>query len=187
MGRGYTPEDVEKGIRCLRMVKDDPFLGCDIITGFPGETEEAFEETYALCKRSDFAWIHAFPYSPRPGTAAYTYPGRVSERNAALRVARLEALGRAGRKAYSRRWQGREVEAILEASKQFNPPFAAAVSDNYLKLLVSFPDEAPPSWGSTIRWRIWKLPDREKEFSRFDALGEYLKDASRNVEKGMHV
>ncbi|MDR0721715.1 MAG: tRNA (N(6)-L-threonylcarbamoyladenosine(37)-C(2))-methylthiotransferase MtaB [Treponema sp.] len=181
MGRGYTPEDVEKGIRRLRAVKDDPFLGCDIITGFPGETEEAFEETYALCKRSGFAWIHAFPYSPRPGTAAYTYPGRVSERNAVLRVARLEVLGRAGRQAYSRRWQGREVEAILEASKRPKSSFVAAVSDNYLKLLVPFPDEAPPPGGSAIRCRICRLPDRGEGFSRFDALGEYLQAESRNT------
>ncbi|MHB9293542.1 putative threonylcarbamoyladenosine tRNA methylthiotransferase MtaB [Hollandina sp. SP2] len=175
MGRRYTPEDVEKGIRRLRAVKDDPFLGCDIITGFPGETEEAFEETYALCKRSDFAWIHAFPYSPRPGTAAYTYPETVREGDAVLRVERLGALSRAGRQAYSRRWQGREVEAILEASKASNPPLAPAVSDNYLKLLVPFPDREPPPWGSAIRCRICKFPDRGEEFSRFDALGEYLR------------
>ncbi|MDR2797221.1 MAG: tRNA (N(6)-L-threonylcarbamoyladenosine(37)-C(2))-methylthiotransferase MtaB [Treponema sp.] len=179
MGRRYTPEDVEKGIRRLRVVKDDPFLGCDIITGFPGETEEAFEETYAFCERSGFAWIHAFPYSPRPGTAAYTYPGGVSERDAVLRVERLRALGRAGRQAYSRRWQGQEVEAILEASKESNPSFVTAVSDNYLKLLVPFPNQEPPPWGSAIRCRICKLPDRGEEFSRFDALGEYIKEESR--------
>jgi threonylcarbamoyladenosine tRNA methylthiotransferase MtaB len=181
MGRRYTPEDVEKGIRRLRAVKDDPFLGCDIITGFPGETEEAFEETYALCRRSDFAWIHAFPYSPRPGTAAYTYPGTVREEDAVLRVERLGTLGRAGRQAYSRRWQGRDVEAILEASKESNPPFIPAVSDNYLKLLVPFPDQEPPPWGSAIRCRIGTLPDRGEEFSRFDALGEYLKEKSRGL------
>ncbi|MDR3115267.1 MAG: tRNA (N(6)-L-threonylcarbamoyladenosine(37)-C(2))-methylthiotransferase MtaB [Treponema sp.] len=176
MGRRYTPEDVEKGIRRLRAVKDDPFLGCDIITGFPGETEEAFEETYAFCRCSGFAWIHAFPYSPRPGTAAYTYPEAVSERDAVLRVERLGALGRAGRQAYSRRWQGREVEAILEASKEPHPPFVPAVSDNYLKLLVLFSDPEPPPEGSAIRCRIRGLPFRGEGFSRFDALGEYLQD-----------
>ncbi|MDR2633176.1 MAG: tRNA (N(6)-L-threonylcarbamoyladenosine(37)-C(2))-methylthiotransferase MtaB [Treponema sp.] len=176
MGRTYTPAEVERGIGRLRELKDDPFVGCDIITGFPGETEEAFEETYALCRRSGFAWIHAFPYSPRPGTAAYTYAGVVSERDAVLRAERLGALGRAGRQAYSRGWLGREVEAILEASKECTPPFATAVSDNYLKLLVPFPDSdrAPPPRGSAIRCRLSGLPDRGADVSRFDALGEYL-------------
>ncbi|MDR2394616.1 MAG: tRNA (N(6)-L-threonylcarbamoyladenosine(37)-C(2))-methylthiotransferase MtaB [Treponema sp.] len=178
MGRRYTPQDVERGIRCLRELKDDPFLGCDIITGFPGETEEAFEETFTLCRRSGFAWIHAFPYSPRPGTAAYTYAGTVSERDAVLRAARLGALSRAGRQTYSRGWLGREVEAILEASKECKSPFVTAVSDNYLKLLVQFPDQAPPPRGSAIRCKICGLPNRGADFSRFDALGEYLPDES---------
>jgi threonylcarbamoyladenosine tRNA methylthiotransferase MtaB len=177
MGRGYTPQDIERGIDRLRELKDDPFLGCDIITGFPGETEAAFEKTYQLCLHSDFAWIHAFPYSPRPGTAAYTYPGLVREQDAVLRVDRLAALGRTGRQEYSRRWLGREVEAILEASS--NPHVAVGVSDNYLKLLISFPDQEPPPAGSAIRCRICGFPEQGEAFSRFDALGEYIKDEPR--------
>jgi threonylcarbamoyladenosine tRNA methylthiotransferase MtaB len=172
MGRRYTPQDIERGIYRLREVKDDPFLGCDIITGFPGETEEAFEKTYQLCLHRDFAWIHAFPYSPRPGTAAYTYPGLVREQDAVLRVDKLTALARTGRQEYSRRWLGREVEAILEASS--NPQAAVGVSANYLKLLISFPNHEPPPAGSAIRCRICGFPESGAAFSRFDALGEYI-------------
>ncbi|MDR2398707.1 MAG: tRNA (N(6)-L-threonylcarbamoyladenosine(37)-C(2))-methylthiotransferase MtaB [Spirochaetaceae bacterium] len=173
MGRRYSPQEAEEGIHRLRVVKEDPFLACDIITAFPGETEEAFEETYDLCARNGFAWIHAFPYSPRPGTAAYTYPGAVGERLAAERVERFAALGRAGRQAYIRRWQGREVEAILEASSHPAASAAPAVSDNYLKLLVVFGDQSPPPGGSLIRCRIRPFSDTGEEHPRFDALGEY--------------
>ncbi|MDR1956150.1 MAG: tRNA (N(6)-L-threonylcarbamoyladenosine(37)-C(2))-methylthiotransferase MtaB [Treponema sp.] len=174
MGRRYTPETIETGVRRLRAVKDDPFLACDIITGFPGETAEEFEKTYALCRGIGFAWIHAFPYSPRPGTEAYTYPGAVSEREAVLRVDRLITLGREGRHAYSRRWLGREVEAVLEAHGEPHPSEAVGVADNYLKLLVRFPDHEPPLTGKPCRCRIYGFPEEHGAFSRFDALAECL-------------
>jgi threonylcarbamoyladenosine tRNA methylthiotransferase MtaB len=61
MRRWYTPEDIEAAVEKLRAHKGDPFLACDMITGFPGETEGEFDKTYALCERAGFAWIHAFP------------------------------------------------------------------------------------------------------------------------------
>ncbi|GHU84080.1 tRNA (N(6)-L-threonylcarbamoyladenosine(37)-C(2))-methylthiotransferase MtaB [Spirochaetia bacterium] len=112
MGRWYTPDAIETAIRELRARKDDPFLACDMITGFPGETAADFEQTRALCERAGFAWIHAFPYSPRPGTAAPAFTGRVSEAAAVSRVDTLLALARQGRAAYIRRWLGKTVEAL---------------------------------------------------------------------------
>jgi threonylcarbamoyladenosine tRNA methylthiotransferase MtaB len=170
MRRQYSPEDIEQGVRQLRVVKDDPFLACDIITGFPGETDEAFERTYELCRTIGFAWIHAFPYSPRPGTAAYTFKEFVSEREACLRADRLLVLGRECRQQYIRRWIGKTVEATVEATIQ--PPFVTVVSDNYLKLLLSLADEAPPKPGSIVRCRIKDFPNKEALFSRFDGIAE---------------
>jgi threonylcarbamoyladenosine tRNA methylthiotransferase MtaB len=62
MGRVYAAGDVEAAAALLRSVKDDPFLACDIIAGFPGETENDFIQTFSLCERTGFAWIHAFPF-----------------------------------------------------------------------------------------------------------------------------
>ena len=66
MGRFYEPEAVLGAIRRLREVKDDPFVACDMIAGFPGETEGHFLETYNFCVSAGFAQIHAFPFSRRP-------------------------------------------------------------------------------------------------------------------------
>ncbi|MDR2483978.1 MAG: radical SAM protein [Treponema sp.] len=175
MGRGYTPEIIEKGVRLLRSVKDDPFLGCDIIAGFPGETEEAFEASCRLCGQLDFAWIHGFPYSPRPGTGAYTCKEPVPEREARVRVERLAALGNERRQGYIRRWLGRTVEGIVETNNALPLSLAAAVSDNYLKLLLKTPDGDPLKPGSVLQCRILDFTDREGEYSRFDALAAVVR------------
>jgi threonylcarbamoyladenosine tRNA methylthiotransferase MtaB len=168
MGRRDVPEEIERNIAALRERKDDPFLACDIIAGFPGETPAEFEETRLLCERAGFAWIHAFPYSKRPGTAAALFRNPVSEREAAARVERLGALASSGRAAYIRRWLGRIVEAIPEKPDAAVPGFSAAVSENYLRLLVPHNGSPPPA-GKPVFCRIAPLPDKT---GRFDALGE---------------
>ncbi|MDR3171243.1 MAG: tRNA (N(6)-L-threonylcarbamoyladenosine(37)-C(2))-methylthiotransferase MtaB [Treponema sp.] len=174
MGRPYTPQDIEGWVRRFRSVKDDPFVAGDIITGFPGETEDAFEETYELCRRIGFTWIHAFPYSPRPGTEAYLFKEPVSEREAVARVERLLGLARQGRRSYIEGWVGRTVEAVVEAYKPEAAGTAAGVSENYLKLLITLPQGVAPSPGSLVRCRIRSLPDDADKNPRFDATAEWL-------------
>jgi threonylcarbamoyladenosine tRNA methylthiotransferase MtaB len=151
MGRQYTPETVERGAALLRAARDDPFVACDIIAGFPGETQAEFEQTLALCRRTGFAWIHAFPYSKRPGTPAASFPQTVCERDAATRVAALLKIAREGRREYVRRWVGREVEVLVERGSAEQGGACRGVSDNYLKLLVApeCPDALRP--GSVVR------------------------------------
>jgi threonylcarbamoyladenosine tRNA methylthiotransferase MtaB len=177
MRRSYSPEDLIRKIGRLRSVKDDPFIACDIITGFPGENQAEFEKTYALCREAGFAWIHAFPYSPRQGTEALGFKGKISEREAAVRVERLIDLAREGRRAYIGRWLGREVGAVIEeyASeadeiKAGTALYTAGLSDNYLKLLVRTNGKAVPLRGTALRCRLSALPCRQS--SRFDAAAE---------------
>ena len=159
MGRPYTPACVKKAINDLRTIRDDPFLACDIIAGFPGESERDFEETCELCESTGFAWIHAFPFSPRPGTAAYTFPGKVNEREVSHRVERLVSLAGKGRQDYIKRWAGKEVEAVIEtpaeaALKKLPYGYVPATSENYLKLLVFHGSEPAPTPGRFVRCRI---------------------------------
>lgn len=76
-----------------RKMGDKVFFGIDVIAGLPGETEECFEEGYRfLAERIRPAYLHIFPYSPRPGTRAAKMPDQVQDRVKTERVARLEAL-----------------------------------------------------------------------------------------------
>jgi threonylcarbamoyladenosine tRNA methylthiotransferase MtaB len=163
MGRPYGPEEVERGIGLLRAVKEDPFLACDMITGFPGETEAEFEKTLALCRRAGFAWIHAFPYSRRPGTAAWNFGNPVPERDAVRRAAALTDMARRGRKEYAGRWLGRETGAIIVGNRKKNTRRVQGLSDNYLRLLVQVPPGGPvPPAGTVIRCRIGEIPEGER-------------------------
>ena len=178
MGRPYTPGDVEKAVERLRSIREDPFLACDIITGFPGETEDEFEKTLRLCEKIRFVWIHAFPFSPRPGTAAYDLPGKVSERDAVKRVELLTELARKGRREYIGRWAGKEVEAVVEApgrkdlkavSGSDAKTSVSAVSENYLKLMVNCLERPIPQAGMPVRCRILRTSS-----GPFDALAEII-------------
>jgi len=154
MGRTYTPDDVREKTTHLRMARNDPFLACDIIAGFPGETEDEFMKTLTLCEELNFAWIHAFPFSPRPGTAAFGFSDKVSEKEKTKRVEQLMELAARGRREYIRRWEGKEVEAVVERGDDLAEGLAAGVSENYLKIRVNYENDLRPSPGSLIRCRI---------------------------------
>ncbi len=136
MGRPYGRAEVLRAAASLRRVKGDPFLAADFIVGFPGETEADFAESLALAEEAGLAWIHAFPFSPRPGTAAWTMAPRVPDPVARARAGALATAARRGRLAYARRWGGREVEAVVERGGGTDPSWRRATSENYLKLRV---------------------------------------------------
>jgi threonylcarbamoyladenosine tRNA methylthiotransferase MtaB len=183
MGRTYRHDDILASCEALRRARRDPFLACDLIVGFPGETDEEFADTARLAEELGFGWIHAFPFSPRPGTKAFDMKPCVPERVAGERAAVLGELGRKGRAAYIERWLGEEVQAVLErgsvgededdappsspssgsAGRAPSSPGRApsslcrATSENYLKLLVSLPqncDQNKYKPGKEIRCRI---------------------------------
>jgi threonylcarbamoyladenosine tRNA methylthiotransferase MtaB len=152
MARPYRRDRVLAVVEALRRAKGDPFIACDLITGFPGETEADFAATLELVRDCGFAWIHAFPFSPRPGTKAYGMRPRVPERIAGERVEALTALARAGKAAYAARWIGSEVEVVLEEAGSVR----RGTSSNYLKLRIEGrPEDAPeatsPSPGDALR------------------------------------
>jgi len=149
MGRIYNVYTVEKAIALLRSAKDNPFLACDIIAGFPGETEDEFAATYSFCEKTRFAWIHAFPYSKRPGTAAFSFGDPVRDIDKTLRAEALGDLALRGRREYTQAWLGKELSAVVEKTP-CGSNRCRAVSENYLKLLVNCNGETPPP-GSSIR------------------------------------
>jgi threonylcarbamoyladenosine tRNA methylthiotransferase MtaB len=168
MRRNYSPGAVETAVRRLRSLRDDPFLACDIIAGFPGETPGEFARTYELCLRAGFAWIHAFPYSRRPGTEAWNFQDSVPEREAVSRVESLINAARQGKAAYVSRWAGKTVEAIVEGNRGSAP--SAALSENYLKLKVPLKEGQGP--GTVIRCRIQAPAETADPHS--DATAELL-------------
>ena len=92
----------------------DLALGADIITGFPGETEEDFEATRAFLERHAFSNLHVFPYSERPGTPAATMDGALPRAVRLARARELTELGHRQRETFAQTFLGREVEVCVE-------------------------------------------------------------------------
>jgi threonylcarbamoyladenosine tRNA methylthiotransferase MtaB len=117
MGRRYTPQDY---LRCVRLLREQ-MPGCavttDIIVGFPGETDEEFEETLAFAREANLSRIHVFPYSRRKGTRAYDMPGQINSEVKKERAKRLIALGRELEAAYAKSLVGSRAEVLIEERK----------------------------------------------------------------------
>ena len=92
----------------------DLALGADIITGFPGETEEDFEATRAFLERHAFSNLHVFPYSERPGTPAAKMDGALPRAVRLARARELTELGHRQRETFAQTFLGREVEVCVE-------------------------------------------------------------------------
>ncbi len=92
MKRKYTAEHVEDALTRISQKLKNPFVGMDVIVGFPGETEEEFMDTYNRLKNTPWTRIHVFPYSERPGTKALNIEPKVPQHIVAKRAEMLRAL-----------------------------------------------------------------------------------------------
>ncbi len=157
MHRPYKVSHVERAVELLREYKDNPFISCDIIAGFPGETDENFSDTVRLCENSKFSWIHAFPFSPRPGTEAYAMKNQVGDGIKTLRAKKLGELAVDGKIQYVRMFEGQTVSAIVEKSRSIRLGTAGenvyhAVTDNFLH--AEFRSQKNISQGTVISVKI---------------------------------
>ena len=114
MGRPYSAEAFEDTVRMIRANLPQASLSCDVIVGFPGETDEEFEESLALCRRVGFSRMHVFRYSKRPGTLAADMPDQVPPEVMAERSRRMRDTAQELAIADARRRVGTVERAVLE-------------------------------------------------------------------------
>ena len=114
MRRRYSVESFLGKLDRMRQVLDQPAFATDIIVGFPGETDAEFEETLETCRQAEFMKIHIFPFSPRTGTPAATYPDQVHGTICQERITQLEQLERELAERYYRSLLGRRLEVMVE-------------------------------------------------------------------------
>ena len=120
MNRRYTSAEYAERCRILRKYFENPALTTDVIVGFPGETEEEFEESRAFVDSIDFYETHIFKYSRREGTKAAVMENQVSEQIKAERSNVLIELGEKKRKAYEESFIGKEVEVLVEEDAEID-------------------------------------------------------------------
>ena len=120
MNRCYTTGEYYEKCELLRKYFDHPALTTDVIVGFPGETEEEFEESKAFVDKVNFYETHIFKYSKREGTRAAVMENQVPEQIKAERSAQLIELGAKKQEAYEKEMVGKDVEILVEEPAQIN-------------------------------------------------------------------
>lgn len=114
MNRKYTTKEYERGCELLRKYFVHPAITTDVIVGFPGETEEEFEQTKAYLERIHFYEMHIFKYSKRKGTRAAVMPDQIDEQIKAARSEKLIALGHDMSKGFRKFYIGKNEEVLFE-------------------------------------------------------------------------
>ena len=118
MKRPYDIRDVETLVSNAAKLMPALGIGCDLMTGFPGESELDFRATQGLLKRLPFNNGHIFPYSERPGTLAAGLSGKVDKATRSLRAHSLAELVATKRMRYAKQFIGHTVEVVVEDSRK---------------------------------------------------------------------
>ncbi|MCK0471600.1 tRNA (N(6)-L-threonylcarbamoyladenosine(37)-C(2))-methylthiotransferase MtaB [Halalkalibacter sp. APA_J-10(15)] len=167
MRRKYTMAFFAERLKRLKEIMPGVAITSDVIVGFPGETEEEFEETYQFIAKHKFSELHVFPYSKRTGTPAARMDDQVNEEIKNKRVHRLIELSNQLAKEYATQFDGEVLEMIPEERDKENEGSGLYIgyTDNYLKVKVPASDALI---GKLVKIKVTKpgYPYNEGEFVR---------------------
>jgi threonylcarbamoyladenosine tRNA methylthiotransferase MtaB len=134
MRRRYLTNLYAERIHAIKDAFSAAAVGADVIVGFPGETEEIFEEAYALLVDLPITYLHVFTYSERPNTPAAAFPGQVEPRVRFGRSERLRILSAKKRRAFYESFVGSSVKVLFESAKEDG--WMTGLSDEYVRVHV---------------------------------------------------
>jgi threonylcarbamoyladenosine tRNA methylthiotransferase MtaB len=177
MRRPYTRTRYLSLIETLADRVPEIGLGADVMVGFPGETDEAFANTFDLIDKGPLAFLHVFPFSPRSGTAAVRMGGEVDSAVKKRRGVRLRRLGTRKTEAFCRRFSGRTMHVLFEDRREPGTGYLQGVTDNYIRVFAPGPENAK---NSIVPVRLLEMgPDR--------VVGELVGDGPDTAIKEVSV
>lgn len=166
MRRKYSTEFYKQRINKIKKIFPHLAITSDVIVGFPGETEEEFQETIEFVKEIGFSELHVFPYSRRTGTPAARMDNQVDDEVKNRRVQELIELSNEQALAYAKHYENEVLEVIPEESfDEEHPNILVGYSDNYMK--VKF-EGTPDLIGQIVKVKVTKAgyPYNEGVFVR---------------------
>ncbi len=116
MNRKYTTKEYFDAVELIRKANPLAAISTDIITGFPGETEDEFNETLEFVKKVGFSWVHVFPYSVRKGTVGEKLEGQLDKSVKAERAHRLSEISKKCGEAYRSKFIGKTKKVLCETN-----------------------------------------------------------------------
>jgi threonylcarbamoyladenosine tRNA methylthiotransferase MtaB len=133
MGRKYTSSEVQKSIESIRNHFKDPAITADLITGFPGETKDEFDQTMKFIKNAAFSDMHTFPYSQRPGTKASKMPEQQENDVKKKRAQEATEVANENAEKFKHSQIGKITGVLFEKQKN---DLSTGHSSNYLEISV---------------------------------------------------
>lgn len=136
MNRPYTAVFFKRLVKKIIDRMPDAAIGVDILAGFPGETEKAFENTVRLIDTLPISYLHVFPFSARPGTPAAQYPDPLSPDTIKARCRQMRMLGGEKRARFYRRHIGQTMNVLVENKPDRGTGWLKGLSANYIHVLI---------------------------------------------------
>ncbi len=137
MNRKYTAEDYIEGVKLLREAFVHPAITTDVIVGFPGETEEDFDECFTFLREIQFYEMHVFKYSRRKGTVADKMPEQIPEELKKVRSGKLIELGEQQSQEFRKHWLGQNLEVLMEEPEKIDGrTYWVGFTKEYVKVAV---------------------------------------------------
>lgn len=164
MNRKYAPEEYRNIVSLIREKIPDVTFTTDVMVGFPGETEEDFEKSYAFCRETGFLWMHVFKYSPRKGTPAYKFQDQIDSKTKEARSKRMIELAKQMRHKAFESFIGRKTDVLLEKPVEGSSGDMEGLTPNYIPVKVKIRSQKT---GEIINIRLVSC---EGEYMRGDLL-----------------
>ena len=141
MHRPYTSSLFRDLIVKIKDQMPDAAIGVDILIGFPGETEKAFENTYSLIETLPVTYLHVFPYSSRPGTPASRYPQKVPQKTIKTRCEKMRRLGNEKKRIFYETFMGKTIEILIEGKRDNATGLLKGITSNYIPVHIAGKDD----------------------------------------------
>jgi threonylcarbamoyladenosine tRNA methylthiotransferase MtaB len=160
MNRDYNGDFLSDLIQELHQRILKLSIGADVIIGFPGETEERFQRTYALIESLPLSYLHVFPFSKRKRTPASQFPDQVDEGKIKKRAEGMRELGKQKRQIFYRQFLHQELSVLVENRREKETGRWKGLSRNYIPVLLTDESgsEGHPDWINqerTVRVTEW--------------------------------
>ena len=135
MRRSYSLDQYQRTINLIKEVPEVA-ITTDIMVGFPGESDEEFEQSYSFCQQAGFANIHVFPYSPRPETVAVGMPEQIKDKVKQERNQRMLELSRSSHRSFCEQFLGQTMPVLWEKETIPGSGIYSGLTSNYIRVFA---------------------------------------------------
>jgi len=136
MRRSYSLDQYQRTVNLIKEMIPEVAITTDIMVGFPGESDEEFEQSYSFCQQAGFANIHVFPFSPRPETAAARMPEQPKGKVKTERNQRMLGLAQSSRRRFYEQFLGQTMPVLWEKEISPGSSIYSGLTSNYIRVFT---------------------------------------------------